>query len=81
MRMRVKYYQVFANGQGGLITDVPNATEDVDRRHCIPRGAVLVDKELSCVADLEEFRRERAEYYKKLLNLKEIAIMCCIVNN
>lgn len=79
--MRVKYYQVFANGQGGLITDIPEATLEVDRRHCIPRGAVLVDHELRGAEDLEAFRRERAEHYKKLLNVKEIAIMCCIANN
>jgi hypothetical protein len=79
--MKIKYYQVFANGQGGLITDVPNATTEVDRRHCIPRGAVMVDHELTSAADLEQFIKERADHYKKLLNVKEVAIMCCIVNN
>jgi len=67
--MRVRYYQVYENGDKDMIM-VDGSAEETDRRRHIPRGAVVVNKD---VDDVEAYRDEVRDIYKELG--KEVTII------
>lgn len=76
--MRIKSYQVYNNGVGGVVM-VDGGVSKPDAKKLLGLGSVETDVEVSSAKELEAYRHKLKDEYQRALGLADVSILFRIV--